>query len=453
MTQSIPRLAAVLVPGGLLALLNTTVIGVAIPDLIADFGTDIAKAQWVTTAYMLAAGIAIPLGGWASIRFGMRNTWLVAMALFTLGSLASAIAPDVTSLAIARIAQGAGGGALEPLMLTVLAQAAGPQRMGRILGAVSAVMSIGPLTGPALGGVLVDTLGWRWIYLLSAAVAAVIILRSWFVLDRDEPQNSPLDLVGLTLVTSATALGLFGLTHAASPSGFDTLAIATIAAGATALVLFALWGTKRGEHAFVDLRAFKAPGFGPAIFIMTMMGAAVFPLFFGLPQFYQGVAELNALTAGLLMIPYGLGNLVVMPLAGWLSDRLDARRIVWMGAGLTLLAFALLLTTGPATPLALFAGISLAIGIGLGAIASPTVSSMYRGLPPALVNAGSTILFVVLQLGGALGVAILVLLMGGATWTSAIGTMPFAVPIAAAAAIALAGTGLARVRDPVGHLA
>lgn len=446
MTQSLSRLAAVLVPGGLLALLNTTITGVAIPDLVADFGTDIATAQWVSTAYMLAAGIAIPLGGWASIRFGMRATWLVAMTLFALGSLASAIAPDVTSLSLARALQGAGGGALEPLMLTVLAQAAGPQHMGRVLGAASAVMSIGPLAGPALGGIAVDTLGWRWIYVLSAAFGALIFARSWFVLERSKPQTSQLDLIGLTLVTTATAAGLFGLTHAASPSSFDILAIAMLALSAFALALFIWWGTKRGEHAIVDLSAFKAQGFGPAVFIMTMMGAAVFPLFFGLPQFYQGVAGLNALTAGLLMIPYGLGNLVVMPLAGWLSDRFDARRIVWGGASLTLLAFALLLTTGPATPLALFAALSLAIGIGLGAIASPTVSSMYRALPPALVNAGSTILFVVLQLGGALGVAVLVLLMGGTAWTAAIGTLPFAAPIFAATAIALAGTWLARVK-------
>lgn len=446
MTQSLSRLAAVLVPGGLLALLNTTITGVAIPDLVADFGTDIATAQWVSTAYMLAAGIAIPLGGWASIRFGMRNTWLVAITLFALGSLASAIAPDVASLSLARVLQGAGGGALEPLMLTVLAQAAGPQRMGRVLGAASAVMSIGPLAGPALGGIAVDTLGWRWIYVLSAAFGALIFARSWFVLERSKPQTSQLDLIGLTLVTTATAAGLFGLTHAASPSGFDILAIAMLALSALALALFIWWGTRRGARAIVDLSAFKAQGFGPAVFIMTMMGAAVFPLFFGLPQFYQGVAGLNALTAGLLMIPYGLGNLVVMPLAGWLSDRFDARRIVWGGASLTLLAFALLLTTGPATPLALFAALSLAIGIGLGAIASPTVSSMYRALPPALVNAGSTILFVVLQLGGALGVAVLVLLMGGTAWTAAIGTLPFAAPIFAATAIALAGTWLARVK-------
>jgi len=446
MSRSIPRLAAILVPGGLLALLNTTVTGVAIPDLVADFGTDVATAQWVTTAYMLASGIAIPIGGWASIRFGVRATWLVAMALFTSGSLASAVAPDIVSLSLARVLQGAGGGALEPLMLTVLAQAAGPGRVGRVLGAVSAVMSIGPLAGPALGGIAVDTIGWRWIYAISALFGAAIFLRSWFVLERGEPQASRLDVVGLGLVTTATALGLFGLTRAASPAGFDGLAIAMLIAGAVALALFAWWGLRRGEKAIVDLTVFRSPGFAPAVFIMTMMGAAIFPLFFGLPQFYRGVAGLDSLTAGLLMIPYGLGNGIVMPLAGGFSDRVDARLVVWAGVALTLLAFALLLAAGSATSPAFFAALSLAIGVGLGAIGSPTVSSMYRALSPAQAGTGSTVLFVVLQLGGALGVAVLVVLMGGTAWTEAVGSLPFAVPILAAVAIAIAGTRLARLK-------
>jgi len=446
MSRPVLPLAAILVPGGLLALLNTTVTGVAIPDLVAGFSTDIATAQWVTTAYMLASGIAIPIGGWAGVRFGVRSTWLTAMALFVLGSLASALAPDVVSLSLARVLQGAGGGALEPLMLTVLAQAAGPQRVGRVLGAVSAVMSIGPLAGPALGGIAVETLGWRWIYAISAVLGAAIFLRAWFVLDETRQQPFRLDVVGLGLVTSGTALGLFGLTHAASPAGFDALALAMLAAGIVAFVLFGWWGVTRGERAIVDLTAFRSPGFAPAVFIMTMMGAAIFPLFFGLPQFYQGVAGLDAFTAGLLMIPYGLGNGIAMPLAGRLSDKVDARLLVWAGVGLTLLAFALLLATGPATSPVLFAGLSLAIGVGLGAIGSPTVSSMYRALSPAQAGTGSTILFVVLQLGGALGVAVLVVLMGGAGWTAAVGALPFAVPILAAAAIGVAGTRLARVR-------
>ncbi|MDB5537934.1 MAG: transporter [Devosia sp.] len=441
---NIGRLAAVLVPGGLIALLNTTVVGVSIPYIVADLHTDVASAQWVTTAYMLAAGIAIPLGGWASVRFGIRRTWLVAMALFTLGSLAATLMPNVIGLALARIVQGAGAGALEPLMLTVLAHAATPARMGRILGSVSAVMSIGPLAGPALGGAIIATLGWRWIYLLSALVGLALLARAWFVLDDLARKPSRLDAFGLVLVTLATGLGLFGLSRAAAPSGFDSITMVPLVLAALALATLVWWAARLGENAIINLRTFAAPGFAPAIVIMTMMGAAVFPLFFGLPQFYQGVVGLDPATAGLLMIPYGIGNLVAMPLAGWLSDRFDATRIVWAGAAATLAGFALLLISGPTTSIAMFAGLSLLIGVGLGSVGSPTVSAMYRALPAALVASGSTILFMVLQLGGALGVASLVLLMGGHAWTLAIGSTPFWVPVAAALAIAIAGRFLSR---------
>lgn len=134
-----------IVPGGVLALLSTTVVGVTVADLTATFPAGAENAHWVATVALLASGIAIPLAGWTSVRFGVRATWLAALAVFALGSAAAALAPAVESLIAARALQGFGGGALEPVMLTALARAAGPARMGRVMGAVGAAMSLGPL--------------------------------------------------------------------------------------------------------------------------------------------------------------------------------------------------------------------------------------------------------------------------------------------------------------------
>lgn len=428
------RAAAVLVPGGLLALLATTVVGVAVPDMVRDLGTSIAGAQWVTTAYLLAAGVGIVLSGWASRRHGVRRTWLTALAVFGVGAIGSAVAPEVTTLTLARAVQGLGGGALEPIMLTALARAAGPRRMGRVMGAVAAVMAIGPLAGPALGGLVVGTVGWRWTFGATALLAAVVGAASWVVLHRDAGRPARLDVLGLLFLSAATTLGLLGLSRVATPAGFDAVAVAGIAVGALALAAFVRWARRRGNAAIVDLATFRSPGFGPAVFVMAMLGAAIYPLFFGLPQFYRGVAGTDAL----LMVPYGVGNLVAMPITGRLSDRTDPRLPVRAGAGVTLAGFALLLTTGPGTPVVGFAALALLVGLGLGAVAGPTVSSLYRVLPPALVPSGSSTLFVVNQLGGALGVAVLTLLVGGPAWTIAAGTTPLWVPVAAAAAIAVA---------------
>jgi len=428
---SLGALAAVLVPGGVLALLSTTVVGVAVPDIVRDLGSDVAAAQWVTTAYLLAAGVAIPLGGWAGVRLGTRRTWVVALTLFAVGSLLAALAGGFGALTAGRVVQGLGGGALEPLMLTTLAQGAGAARIGRVMGATAAAMSLGPVAGPALGGVVVDSLGWRWTFAFTAGAAAAVLVGSLAVLPRGAGARARLDVPGLLLLAVATSSGLYGLSRGATATGFDRAARGWVALGAAALVGFVAWARRRGERAIVDVATFARPGFGPAVAIMALMGAAIYPLFFGLPLYYQGVTGLDPAAAGLLMMPYGLGTLVAMPVAGRLSDRVDGRLLVWAGAALALGGFLGLVATGATTPVWVLGGLSLVIGIGLGSVGSPTVSTLYRVLPSALVPSGSTTLFVVNQLGGALGVALLVVLVGGAGWTSAVGTTPFWLPVGA----------------------
>lgn len=439
-SPSTARTALVLVPGGLLALLSTTIVGVAVPDIITDLGTEVSSAQWITTVYLLAAGIGIALSGWASVRYGVKPIWLIAISLFTLGASASAIAPSMLTLTGARAFQGIGGGVLEPLMLTALARAAGPAKMGGVMGAVAAVMAIGPLAGPTLGGLGVDTIGWRATFGITAMFGAAVAIGSWLILRREPAQTSRLDFPGLLLIAATTVLALLGLSRAATPAGFDLTAIMELAGGAAALAVFIWSSRRRGAKAIIKLTTFRARGFGPAVFIMAMVGVAIYPLFFGLPQFYQSVVGLTPLTAGLLMIPYGLGNLIAMPIAGKLSDTIGGRRLIWAGSGTTLLGFVLLLLTGPGTPIATFAGVSLLIGLGLGSIGAPTVSSLYRALTPELIPSGSSTLFIVNQLGGSLGVAILTILIGGTTWTTDVGTTPLWVPVAATLAIALAAT-------------
>ncbi|WP_223627184.1 DHA2 family efflux MFS transporter permease subunit [Microbacterium sp. EST19A] len=435
--------AAVLVAGGVLALLSTTVVGVAVPQMAGEFGSDVASAQWVTTAYLLAAGISIPLSGWATLRFGVRRTWLMAISIFAVGSLLAVFAADFGTLSVARVVQGFGGGALEPVMLTALARLAGPARIGRVMGSTAAVMSVGPLAGPALGGLVVDTLGWRWTFVFTGIAAIVILIGSVLVLRAGSLERARLDVRGLVLLALATAFGLFGLSRAATADGFDAVTIGVLAAGVAALVGFVVSARRRGRAAIVDLGTFGHRGFGPAVWIMALMGAGIYPLFFGLPLYYVGVAGLDATTAGLLMIPYGVGTLVAMPIAGRLSDRVDGRVLVWTGVALGLAGFLGIMTTDGSSSIWTFAGIALLIGLGLGSIGSPTVSTLYRVLPATMVPSGSTILFIGNQLGGALGVSILVILIGHSEWDAGVGAAPFWLPVAVMVGIGVLATRLA----------
>lgn len=440
-------LFAVLVPGGLMALLSTTVTGIALPDMLATLGSDVATGQWVTTAYMLAAGLAITVSGWASTRFGLRTIWLAAMAMFAVGAVASFLAPDIGSLIAARAVQGFGGGALEPLMVTALAAATPPARMGRTMGAMGIVMEIGPLMGPTLGGWAVGSFGWRSIYLGFAVAAALMMIGGSFVLRNAGRRAVPFDGVGLLLVSAGIVAGLWALSRAAQPAGVDPAVAAALVASVAMFAVFGIRGRRRGGRSIVDLGVFARGGFTPAMVIMTLLGAAIFPLFFGLPQFYQGVLHLSPVAAGVLMVPYGVGTLTAMPLMGRLSDRVEARRLAGGGALLALVAFAALFVGGDVLPPVALAFLSLLTGLGLGSIASPTVATMYRVLPEAMISSGSTILFTVLQFGGALGVAVLVLLIGRESWTAAAGTWPFLVPVVATAAVLAASRGLSPLRS------
>lgn len=435
----IPLLTA----GGVLALLATTVIGVAVPELSAELGAGAADAHWVTTAYLLAAAVGIPLSGWASLRFGVRATWLAALAIFTVAAAAAALAPDFGTLVAARAVQGFGGGSLEPLMLTAVARAAGPARMGRIMGVVAAAMSLGPLAGPLLGGVSVDAFGWRPT-LAGVAVLGVLVLVGSLLAVRDaERTPARLDAVGLALLALATSSALVALSRG-GVVGLAPEVIALLLVAAAAFTGYLLWSRRLGDRAIVDLAVFRAPGATPAIAVMTLLGVSIYPLFFGLPQYLQSVAGLPAALAGAMLVPYAVGTLVAMPFAGRLSDRFGAARPVAAGAGVAVVGGLLLALSGPGTPFWAFVVASLVTGLGIGTIGSPTVSALYRVLPPRLVPSGSTVFLIGSQLGGALGVAVLAALLGRAgggaadagSWPLAAGAAPFWLAVGAAVLVA-----------------
>lgn len=429
-----------LTAGGVLALLATTVVGATVPALSAELGAG-ASVHWVTTAYLLATAVAIPLGGWASLRFGVRATWLVGLAVFVAGATVAALAPDLGTLVAARGLQGVGGGALEPLMLTAVARAAGPARMGRVMGVVAAAMSIGPLAGPVLGGVAADTVGWRWSLGLIALLGVGVLAGSFVAVRDAERTPARLDATGLALLATATSSALVALSRA----GRGEVDAALVVLAAVALAAFAGFlavARRRGAAAIVDLGTFRHPGFTPGIVIMALLGLSIYPLFFGLPQYLVGVGGLSASVAGAMLVPYAVGTLVAMPVAGRLSDRLGAPRPVAAGAAVALVGAVLLVTSGPSTPFAVFVLASLAIGLGLGSIGSPTVSAVYRSLPVALVPSGSTVLFIGNQLGGALGVAVLAAILDasggsdGGGWPAAAGATPFWLAVVAALLVA-----------------
>lgn len=175
MTREILAPAAVVVLGAIMTILDATIVNVALPTLGRDLHTSISTIQWIPTVYLLAFASVIPLTGWTAGRFGAKPVWLASLGLFMTGSLLAGLSPTIGALIGARIVQGIGGGMIMPLGQSILAEAAGPKRMGRVMSIIGVPMLLAPIFGPLIGGSLIDAASWRWIFFVNLPVGLVAI--------------------------------------------------------------------------------------------------------------------------------------------------------------------------------------------------------------------------------------------------------------------------------------
>ena len=234
--RNIWPLAVVVVAGAIMSILDTTIVNVAIETLSVDLKSPIGSVQWVVTGYMLALAAVIPVTGWAARRLGTRRLYLISLVLFTLGSLLCGFAWSTNSLIAFRILQGLGGGMLMPTGMIILARAAGPDRMGRILSIVGVPMVLAPVFGPVTGGLLVEHFGWRWIFFINIPVGIVAVALAWKLLPVGRAEAAgKLDVPGLVLLATGLPALTYGLAKAGSGAGFGSVqALGPIAVGIAA---------------------------------------------------------------------------------------------------------------------------------------------------------------------------------------------------------------------------
>ncbi|WP_433217337.1 DHA2 family efflux MFS transporter permease subunit [Microtetraspora malaysiensis] len=419
-----PRLLvmiAVVLLGGLLGILNSTMAAVATESLAVAFDASLSMVGWASTGFLLMVTATIPFTTWAVDRFGGRRLWLTGLALFMAGSLAAGLAWNVGSLIAFRALQGLGAGLLDPLVLILLARAAGPRRAGRVMGLMGVVLSLGPVLGPIAGGAVLHDLSWRWMFLLSVPIGLIAYLLALRVIPADSPAESPvgrqsqvrLDVLGLALLAPGFAALVLALSQTAEHGAFIAWqALLPLAAGVALMIGYVVHAlAARRTPPLIDVRLFASRGFTASVTIMGLGGLANFATLFALPLYYQQAHGQGVLAAGLLMAPAGLGGAIAMPLAGGLSDRLGARGLAVGGAvlaGLSALAFTRIgADTAEMWPVLA----ALTIGLGMGCFSAPTMGSLYRSLPGPMVAQGSSVLYMLNQLGAALGVALVTLVL------------------------------------------
>ncbi|MEX5635808.1 DHA2 family efflux MFS transporter permease subunit [Parafrankia sp. FMc2] len=409
------RLVGVLLLGGMMGLLDGTIVNVGIGSLGAHFDASLGAVGWVATGYLLAVTVAIPLSAWAVDRFGARRMWLAGLSLFLAGSLACGVAPSIETLVVFRVIQGFGGGMLDPLMLTLLARAAGPARVGRVMGLMGVVIPLGPVLGPIVGGVIIERLDWRWMFLVNLPIGLVALLASLRVVPVDPPRSERgagrLDVIGVALLCPAFAVLVYALSRAGE-HGFDAARVpVTLAVGGVLLVAYLGHALRAGGAALIDLRLFGSRGFGASVAVMAITGVMLFSMLFVVPLYYQVLRGHDVLEAGLLLAPLGAGSFLAMPLAGRLGDRIGARALAPGGAVLIAASVLVFTQAGADTGEAGLAVAVFVTGLGLGFVGAPTMGALYRTLPPEAVPQGTSALYVLNQLGASLGIAIVAFIL------------------------------------------
>jgi EmrB/QacA subfamily drug resistance transporter len=404
--------ASVVVLGAVMSILDTTVVNVAISTLARDFATPLSTIQWVATGYTLALATVIPLTGWAADRFGTKRLYLTSIALFVSGSVLSGLAWSAGSLIFFRVLQGLGGGALMPAGMTILTQAAGPHRVGRVMAIIGVPMMLGPILGPVLGGWLVTDFSWRWIFFINVPIGAAALLMSFRVLPRDTSDaKHRLDWLGLALLSPGLALLIYGLAETNGEGGFGSVKVLVPGlVGIGMLAAFVRHGL-RTPDALIDLRLFSNRVFSAASATLILMIIAVFGGMLLLPLYLQVVRGESALDTGLLLIPQGVGAMIAMPIAGRLADTTGVGRIVPVGLLIVGLSFLGLTQLGAQTSYWLLGVDLFVMGAGMGFTMMPTFSGAMQTLRRAAVSRASTTLNIDQQVGASIGTAVLSVLL------------------------------------------
>jgi EmrB/QacA subfamily drug resistance transporter len=416
-TEKIPALAgvaAVVVLGAVMSILDTTVVNVAIDALGRDLGAPLATIQWVATGYMLALATVIPVTGWAADRFGTARLFVVAVSLFTAGSALAGLAWSAESLIAFRFLQGLGGGMILPAGITLVGQAAGPQRMGRTMSVIGIPMLLAPMAGPVLGGWLVDAVSWRWIFFVNLPVGALVLVLAARLLPRDPaPQPSqPLDWRGLLLLSPGLAAFVYGLAETSARGGIgSTRALVPMAAGAALIAAFVVHALRTSAAPLLDLRLLQIRAVAASAATLLLLGGAFLGTLFLLPLYLQVARGESALHAGLLLLPQGAGAALAMSVAGRVADRSGAGRVVLAGLVPFALALAALTRLGTDTSYVALTAILLLFGVGMGATMMPAMTAAFRTIERAQVARATALLTIVQRIGSSIGVALVAVVL------------------------------------------
>jgi EmrB/QacA subfamily drug resistance transporter len=406
------KVSMVVLIGSLMSILDTTIVNVALDTLSRDLHSTISQIQWVVTGYLLALAAVIPVTGWAARRFGAKRVYLVSLVLFTAGSALCGLATSASELIVFRVLQGAGGGMLLPIGQLMMAEAAGPKRMGRVMSIVAVPMMLAPILGPTIGGLIIQNASWQWIFFVNVPIGVIAVIAALRTLPSVKPGKADaLDVRGLVLMSAGLALLTYGLAEIGTTNSFTaTKVLFPCLAGLLLVGLFALHAL-RVPRPLLDLRLFRRPTFSSASIAMFFLAAALFGGMILLPLYWQQVRHESVVNAGLLMAPQGIGAALSMPLAGRLSDRYGGGPVALVGVSITALLTIPFGFVGTHTSILWLSFVMFLRGTGIGFGFMPAMTAAFASLERSELSDATPQLNVLQRVGGSLGTAVLAVVL------------------------------------------
>ena len=408
-------LLANIMVGTFMAVLDSTIVNVGLPKIMASFGVGIDKIEWVLTAYMLALAVALPTSSWLADRFGYKRLYFLGLMLFTFGSFLCGVSGNENTLIISRVIQGLGAGCLMPLGMAIISREFPPEQRGIALGfwAIAAAASVS--FGPLIGGFLVDNFTWQLIFDVNVPIgilgmAATIIIQQ----EYKNPKIRKFDYVGFFSIIVFLPLVLFALTEgnaATNSSGWHApYVLACFAISAIALAIF-LTAEFLVEEPLIDLRLLTNHNFAISNVIMFIFSVGMFGSTFLLPLYLQNSLGYTAIMAGAVFLPVGIIQGILSPIAGLFGDKANPKIPILVGIILLAMSFLLNSRLSYLTEHH-FIMVSLYLrGVAMGLIFTPISALALVEIPREKMAQASGIMNVIRQLGGSFGVALLATLL------------------------------------------
>jgi EmrB/QacA subfamily drug resistance transporter len=437
------RLAWVIVFGAFASGLDASIANLGLETIRVDLHAGLAQVQWISSGYLLALAVSLPSCAWMSRRIGAGRLWLTALAVFTTASGICAAAPDITALIGLRVVQGLAAGLLIPAGQTIIGQAVGTSRLGRVMATLGIVVSLAPAAGPIVGGLILHWLSWRWLFLVNLPVGSIGLLLGLRLVPRGSPGAAPaMDWPGFAAIGSGLPLLVYALARWGSTGTLTTGSVLIpLILGIIGVALF-LRHTRGQAHPLLDLRLYRDRIYTAASAAAWSTGLLVFGGGLLYPLYFQALYGDDTITTGLRLLSISGGTLLALPFIGRLTDRYGCGIVTVFGAlGTAAAALPFIVLTTSASPI-LVQVLLVLFGAALMFAAVPPTIAAYKTVSPGRLPDATAQVNILQRIGGSLGTALFAVVLARNLPAGTVHAFRIAFCCQAVAALAVLGCAL-----------